>query len=106
MSSKIRLFLWLSALLAGLGAIGVAENLADIALALGHGKIKEAVQSDEIPQFTQLHKGLITMGVLLIVSNTLLFLRGRKLKTSGYWLLFLLTLIVSLLSGAAVASLV
>lgn len=105
MKFRIRLFLWLSALLAAIGFIACAQWLPEISNNIGLHNISEMVKAGKLPGFIKMRWGLFTIGTVLLLSCTLLFLLGKKLKTSRYVIYFLLCTVVSIVLGSAVVSL-
>lgn len=104
MKFRIRLFLWLSALLAAIGFLACSQWLPEIANSLGANNISEMVQAGKLPGFIKMRWGLFTIGTVLLLSCTLLFLLGKKLKISRYVIYFMLCTLASIVLGAAVVS--
>ena len=104
MKFRFRLLLWLSSLFAGALLVILGYWLPALMAAYGIDAFAEWEQPGALG-YDKFRFGLITLGGLLSLSVSLLFLLGKKLSTTVYTGVFLLLVLISLLAGSVVATL-
>lgn len=100
MKRKVRLFFWLSALLAGLALLAFSNWLPALLVAYGG----EPPLIHQGLSFARLQFGLAALGFSLILFHTLLLLLGKALSESYYFSLYGLVMLICLLIGTYIAT--